>query len=285
MLSWNYAKLHKVQVDSSINRPLRGFSCHLGVDGDQAEMSPSIKYALCLCSLREVFRRMDIIGTSSRPGPEAELVSDFLDAFDAELAAGEKRTIMIEPRLCGARPDIVIIDWDPSVVNSWSAERSTVSKLELQLLQDMFLRKQALISELNSTFARSVGPSLERLFHAGLLDKREGRVVLPPLEKIFAIRKIASFEAKISSMSQAIDQAFKNTWFSSESYILTYSRKPTDRILSKIRARGVGLWLMDEDGDGGPFVRPPSLDLPQSYGSWILNEWIWRNSEPNGNAL
>ncbi|MBD3256766.1 MAG: hypothetical protein GF383_16855 [Candidatus Lokiarchaeota archaeon] len=127
-------------------------------------------------------------------------------------------------------------------------------------------------------FPRRLRHSIARLKAAGLVEYADTVWHLRPLQEVFAVRHIFAFEAKISSLSRALDQANRNTWFASESYVLTPVRHPTTRIVERARSLGIGLWLYSDESSQAPFVQAKRRGIPQSYASWIFNERVWRMS-------
>lgn len=221
----------------------------------------------------------DIHGSPSRPGPEAELVHQFLeislDSIDNEMC----RTVFIEPILESARPDIVVVDWDVSTTMSWPEERSHLKNYDLRLVQ-LLLREGTLSEQrLRFFFPRRLAMSLERLEQAQMIYRDGNLWSLESPQNIFAVRRLVTFEAKISAMSKALNQAHFNTWFASESYVLTDTRNPTNRIVSKARAKGIGLWLLPDRVSYGPYLSAQRYSLPRSYASWIFNELAWKSSK------
>ena len=55
------------------------------------------------------------LGEPSRPGPEAEMVEQFVDEALPRSCRGENRTVLIEPQIGARRPDIVVVYWNPSI--------------------------------------------------------------------------------------------------------------------------------------------------------------------------
>src|SRR5581483_8234047 len=74
---------------------------------------------------------------------------------------------------------------------------------------------------------------------------------------------------------EGLRQAFQNTWFASESYLLL-PRVPRCSDLKKEAARfGVGVAEQNKPLYRSG-VRPRRQHIPLSYASWLFNEWAWR---------
>jgi hypothetical protein len=88
---------------------------------------------------------------------------------------------------------------------------------------------------------------------------------------MFAIRRIIAIEAKISEWRAALDQAFVNTWFTPESYILVPMIPKGAMLFDAAIQRGIGVLSKER-----PCLVPRKLGRPRSYASWLFNEWTWR---------
>jgi len=217
-------------------------------------------------------------GSPSRPGPEADLVQKFVRIALPDPSDGRCRTIFIEPMLATTRPDIVVVDWDPSVSRWWPEERQFLEATDLRLAQLLFIEGALSERKLRVHFPRRLKASLMRLERAGLINSVDDRWTLRHLGDIFAVHRIITFEAKISALSRALKQAHFNTWFASESYVLTTIKQPGDRIIRKAQLRGIGLWLPAEEAPFAPFLSAKQRPLPQSFASWLLNELAWKTA-------
>jgi hypothetical protein len=70
----------------------------------------------------------------SRPGPEQELVEEFLDEEPFLTPEGYHATIFCEPRIESGFPDLVIVLWDKSVTEKWVPKRAKLQRLDIQLM-------------------------------------------------------------------------------------------------------------------------------------------------------
>ena len=75
-----------------------------------------------------------------------------------------------------------------------------------------------------------------------------------------------------------LEQARFNTWFSSESYVLTSVQRPRAQIVERAKLHGVGLWSFPEGAHLEPIVGAQEHPLPQSFASWVFNERAWKVS-------
>lgn len=215
-------------------------------------------------------------GTPLRSGPEADLVKEFVGSDLPECQDGESRCVFIEPRIGSSRPDIVAVYWDSAVTRDWPKARLSLSKLELRLAHLLFVQGPCGEAELEAAFPRRLNGSLRRLEDARMIYCSDGLWLARDLSKIFAVRRIVTVEAKLSAMTRALEQAYINTWFASESYVLTPVKEPRPNTLRTAVATGVGIWLRSEEDGLLPLIHAREQCVPRSYGSWLLNELAWK---------
>lgn len=211
-----------------------------------------------------------------RSGPEQEFVDWFLEQRALRPRKGEHITIFREPRLPSGFPDLVAVSWKESVVQQWVPARRTLTSTDLRLMHHLSTSGPLEIAGLRKYFGTAVRASLERLDASEMVIRRGDTWKAKPLGAVFAARRIVAIEAKISSWTTAVEQAFLNTWFAPESYILAPALPTRYPLLDIASSRGVGvLWGRSTIN----WEMPPKSDcLPRSYVSWLLNDWAWRTS-------
>jgi hypothetical protein len=222
--------------------------------------------------------KVHVQGSPSRPGSEAEMVNSFVDTFFEGPGGLLNRTIFVEPSLGTARPDIVIVDWDRSVTLSWPEERKFLVDTDLRLAHLLYTEGPLPQEMIQVFFPRQTKGSLARLQKAKLIESTHKKWRLCDFQSLFAVRHITALEAKISALSRAIEQAYFNTWFASESYVLSALRRVTNSIIERAESFGVGLWAASEKPCQKPLLPPKKYGLPQSYASWVFNELAWKTS-------
>lgn len=212
-----------------------------------------------------------------RSGPEAEMVDRFIEETDIPSFRSYRTTILREPRLPTGFPDIVAVQWHQPTTVQWKPCRANLSSDDLRLAHLIATRGRTTRDELESYWGRMAVPALKRLQSAGLASEKLGCWRAAPLKASFAVRKIITFEAKISAFARALEQATLNSWFATESYLLVPEKAYIQSIVERCNSRNVGIWI---SGESTPFFRPrPNTHAqPLSYASWILNEWVWRDS-------
>lgn len=209
----------------------------------------------------------------NRPGPESQLVQDFLRNLRFAPARNRKVTVFQEPWLGGACPDIVLVIWNPSVTKRWRSERKQIQRNDLRVVHHLASRGPQTESQLSEVLGLQCQRPLERLYRAGLILRSDIYWHARPMPTIFATLAIIAIEAKISNWKAAIQQALLNTWFASDSYILLPSKPLKDGIFAEASAQGIGVL---EDASPLPIFR--TTMSPRSYVSWELNEWTWQLS-------
>ncbi len=221
---------------------------------------------------------VNISGETSRHGPEAELVDQFLSSRYFETDHDLFYSIFIEPRVGASSPDIVIVCWDSSIGRNWPKERLNLGFAELRIAHLLFLEGPKSKIQLKKFYPRSLESSIKKLLDSELLDEIDGNYYLiKTLDLIFATKEIIAFEAKISSISKAIEQAHRNTWFASKSYVLTRIEEPSKDMIETANKKGVGLWSFNKSFQSDVLIDPLSTPIPNSFISWYFNDLAWRD--------
>ena len=223
-----------------------------------------------------VFRRQ-------RPGPEADLIAEFLENFPFDVPRGCHATVFCEPRIESGFPDLVVVFWSIATANKWKRERADVTQQDIRLVHHLHDSGPASTKQLAAMFTRRLSKSLERLEAAHLI-RDDGKNWRPrPLADSFAVRRIIAIEAKVHDWADAVNQAYLNTWFASDSFVLLPTHKHKQHIRAAARSRGVRLCNPD---DAVSCKRPAFPEkLPRSYASWLFNEWAWRFAQLRGGPL
>jgi predicted transcriptional regulator len=209
----------------------------------------------------------------SRSGPEQELVDWFLEQDAIRPGQGERVTIFREPRVASGFPDLVAVVWEESIASRWNSARRNLTASDLRVMHHLAVTGPVEMEVLTRLFRSQVERSLERLLLAGMVHYSERKWQGRPLPNIFAARRIVAIEAKVSEWRAALDQAFLNTWFTAESYILVPTLPRKTQLLDAALQRGIGV-LCKEHGAWN--FAPSATRTPRSYASWLFNEWAWR---------
>lgn len=212
-----------------------------------------------------------ILFRKGRSGPEQDLVDWFLELRAVKPKKGERLTVFREPRLPSGFPDLVVVVWNESVAARWATERRSVVPADLRLMQHLATAGSARTLDLKLLFGPGTERSLGRLERADMVVLQKGKWRARALSRIFAIRRIVAIEAKVAEWRAALDQAFINTWFTSESYVLVPAIPKGAGLLETALQHGVGVLSKER-----PRLVERRITQPQSYISWLFNEWTWR---------
>jgi hypothetical protein len=212
-----------------------------------------------------------ILFRKGRSGPEQDLVDWFLELHAVKTKRGERLTIFREPRLPSGFPDLVVVVWNESVATKWATERRSIIPADLRLMQHLAIAGPARTLDLKPLFGPETERSLGRLERADMVVLRKGRWQTRALSRTFAIRRIVAIEAKVAEWRAALDQAFINTWFTAESYVLVPAIPKGANLLETALQHGIGVLSKER-----PRLVERQMTRPRSYASWLFNEWTWR---------
>jgi hypothetical protein len=212
-----------------------------------------------------------ILFRKGRSGPEQDLVDWFLELRSVRPRKGERLTIFREPRLPSGFPDLVVIVWKESVAAKWGVDRRNITAADLRLMQHLATAGPGSLSHLKSLFGPDTERSLGRLECSDMVVLQKDQWRARALSRTFAIRRIVAIEAKVAEWRAALDQAFINTWFTSESYVLVPAIPRGASLVETALQHGIGVLSKER-----PRLVERRIRQPRSYASWLFNEWTWR---------
>jgi len=218
-----------------------------------------------------------INGSPRKRGPESDLVMDFLSKQINNSPEDYHQAILIEPSLGNLIPDIVILLWNPVIFRSWEGQLSSLDTFDYKLLQLFYISGPLSFREINKLSKRATTSNLDKLETANLLVRYNDKWTINDPSQIFAIKSITTIEAKISAVEKAISQAFINTWFSSESYILTGNESHHNTTISRATNRGIGIFGKTRKFGYKKILKAREIPIPNSYWAWFFNEFLWIN--------
>lgn len=187
----------------------------------------------------------------------------------SEAKKDERLTIFREPRLPSGFPDLVVVVWNESVAFNWAMERGKIISSDLRLMQYLATTGPAGTLDLKSLFGSETERSLRRLEGAEMVVLQKDAWRARALSRTFAIRRIVAIEAKIAEWRAALDQAFINTWFTPESYVLLPQIPPKSSLLETALQRGIGVLSKEKPG-----LVERRERQPRSYASWLREEKV-----------
>jgi len=223
------------------------------------------------------------VARTSTQGDEFEMVNKYIEHLLNKYQKLKKKkiAIFIEPQIDTGYPDIVIVEYYNNAGVEWNEIRSKLSISDFKILFQIQKQKNAKVSSLIELLGFTEGElskSLNKLSQCGLihLSEKQDYVRNVQLHSYSHINKIVSIEAKINKWSEAIQQASKNVWFSTESYILMNKDSCNDLIVKKCAENGVGIILVN--GVIKTILKSEHRSFPVSYTSLLFNEWIHRKA-------
>jgi hypothetical protein len=210
-------------------------------------------------------------------GPELELILDYLATHIPPPPKGQALTVFQEPGIDSGFPDLVAVYWSQRIASGWGAARVKLTSADIRVAHFLATVGIGDPETLKRFFRTSVSSTLERL-HAANLIRRVGECWRArPLDSIFAVRRLIAIEAKVTNPREGLFQAFQNTWFASESYLLLPKLPRRSDLTDEAQKFGVGV-----AEQGKPLhlsgVRPRRQQIPLSYASWLFNEWAWKSA-------
>jgi hypothetical protein len=219
---------------------------------------------------------LSVQSRTATQGPELDIVRAFVDRGIFARRYGYTVSVFCEPKLESGYPDLVFVHWDCSAADAWPACRAELTADDLRLLHFVHGARSVAREELRARGnPRETERSIERLCAAGTLSVSTRWIRTQPLREIFAVRHIVALEAKIRDWQRGLRQAFLNTWFASESFLLLPRVPSRTRLLEDAARMGVGV-VSAGQSLSAPQVRSRRDRLPRSYASWLFNEWAWR---------
>lgn len=220
-----------------------------------------------------------------RQGPENKLVNEYISAnyyFDSfsflvdDFSEEEKILVFVEPKIGSSFPDIVIVCFDVAASKEWPFSRMNLSSYDLKVLHCIFSNGRSSELYLRKIFPSRLRKSIQNLEAAGVVKSFDGEWEAEPLEEIFAVKRLIAIEAKVHDWERGVKQAFLNTWFTSESYLLMPRIPNSDSAIARAKHFGIGiiegykLIQKDSSSEGKDYN-------PKSYASWLFNEWAWKS--------
>lgn len=208
-------------------------------------------------------------------GAEYKMVEEYVYSALFAPEVGKEKIFFLEPQVDSTFPDIVVVYFESEIAKEWSQKRAKLNKLDVRVLHYVFLEKAVEQAKLKLVFPGGFSKSLRRLLDADLVDYEEETWRVRPLQEIFAVQRLIAIEAKIKNWQGGLQQAFNNTWFASESYLLLPSIPKASNLVQDAKHLGVGL-LTSQCSFLCSKLPSKINQLPTSYASWLFNEWAWQ---------
>lgn len=206
------------------------------------------------------------------------------DAFIPRVVRSKSSCIRVfrELRTGYGRPDIVVVEFDKQIVAERRKESTLRGRMPLVNAFAMtYLADRRWVShhQLGSYLSVS-GGALKKLIRdlvdRGLVESNGHLIKARPRAKTLAIRRMWVFEAKLYNWRQAIDQAQRHLWFTSDSYVLMPDRRQSllQTVKGECVKRGIGLIIFGVDGSYRLVVRSAKRGFINSPVLWSINEQL-----------
>jgi len=223
-------------------------------------------------------KSIGLISRVSTEGNELELVNRYVSFLKNKNKKNIDKclAVFIEPKLDSGYPDIVIIEFRKKNMSKLY-ERSTYLDIrDLKILFECMRLKEVTIkgiSDLLGFEPNEVKQSIIKFRKLNFIKSEiSNKIIIDYKILNNAIKKIISIEAKIDKWNEALEQANRNFWFATESYILLNKEKCNNNILEECSRNGVGIILVN--GSINTILESKSKVYPVSYGSLQFWEWI-----------
>ena len=217
------------------------------------------------------------VGARSRtpaPGPESELIEEFLQSMEIRLAPGTAVTVYRETALECGFPDVVLVQWRWRQTRRWPQARASLLVSDYKVLQFLQHFDCVTKSDLATRFGRSIMAAVERLVDADVVTTTTNLVRARPLRHTYAVQRIIAIEAKLRDGAGALKQAQRNFWFATDSWILWHDDFYSPSVEQRAAAQSIVTVHPNEHLIELTDLCTPRF--PRSYAAWLFNDWSWR---------
>ena len=220
---------------------------------------------------------LSIVLRQSTEGPELDIVYHFFEEHLRNFQTEYDLAVFVEPRLDSGFPDMVVAFWNKEISEKWSFARSLLQRSDILLMHHVNLTGELPITLLSDRMgAKKSAATIQRLLDAGVVELTASALIKKPLNEVFAINRLIAIEAKVRHWKKGLEQAFRNTWFASETYLLLGAIPQSQPMLADAARLGVGI-LDKHHSISNPYADSKVGELPVSYASWLFNEWVWKH--------
>lgn len=229
--------------------------------------------------LKKSIKKIGYISRTITNGSEYDMVNRYVEFIKNKYdnLKYKNAAIFIEPKLDSGYPDIVIVEYSSNTDVYWNNERMKLTITDYKILYHIQIVKYISIVKLSellgfpeSTIIKSISHLNScKLVHISKSGKYVRNVKLKGYSKIL---NIISIEAKLDKWSEAIKQAERNIWFSTESYILMNKDFCNTSIINDCKSKGIGIILIN--GSIHFALKSQKRSFPVSYASLLFNEWL-----------
>lgn len=212
---------------------------------------------------------------------EAELVGRFAAILGAERASDDC-VLMRELRTGYGVADLALVQVDPEVIRK-RRERvvpgAGLSSTAAYVIANLYGPEALELEALGALLRMSrweLQSALGELLDRDIVSLQGGVVsLLDPAERL-AIRRVITYEAKLTKWRLAIAQAQRHLWFCSQSYVLLPELSPSlsSSVPDTCQRHGVGLVQLSSDGE---MIICSVAESPLTGSTpflWVLSEYL-----------
>lgn len=207
---------------------------------------------------------------------EKELVQYFLKNENKK----KNTIIFVEVDTNYGRPDIVIVNYDETVLNKRISEYKNVTFERLHsyalayLYKKRWVKVETLKNFLNISLKRTE-KIISDLKQRNLIEENNHLIKIKKNKEVLVVKRIKVFEAKLANWKYVIEQAERHLWFTNESSVLLPDLSTETIFKSKkfCEAKGIGLTIAKKN----KVVRYLSVQKPSLINTpllWEINERI-----------
>ena len=224
---------------------------------------------------------INYINRTSTAGDEFNMVNKYVNHIKkwSEGLSKKQIAVFLEPQLESGYPDIVIVEFYNPSIDLWCESRSKLKSIDLKILVHIIntssysigIKK---ISESLGYDENQVKKSIKLLAECQLIyySKSHNYVRKKDVKRWSGITRIIAIEAKMNKWKQAMEQAGRNIWFCTDSYVLLNKEKCSEEVYNTCKKNGVGI-ILSNRRIFTP-LKSAHRKYPISYASLQFNEWI-----------
>lgn len=167
--------------------------------------------------------------------------ADMLHARYSSMGGASRILIVYEPSVDSGYPDLVVLRYTQTFMKHWDDTRCKLGNTDLKVLS-FLLSNHASTEGIAKTLgfsAKAIDASISRLAESSLVFKEGNEWRSYKRDRVFGIKEIVSHEAKMQSASCVHRQAVMNKRFSSSSYAILFSKRPTTTTKSLFAKTGI----------------------------------------------
>lgn len=217
-------------------------------------------------------------------GTEFDMVKEFIEFRKSIFSESRnsKLAVLLEPKINGAFPDILFVEYNPLMYKTWEKSRSRLNISDLKILHFLAKNPEQCAERISAILFADlsiVSQSLRKLEKSNLITCTDSKYLVI-YNALLGISKIEAVEAKVGKWKQVFSQAILNKNFASASWVIIKARSFLDeKVVSEFYNNGIGLYLYQNMS----FIKihdAAESEITTSHDSLLVNEWIGRYLNP-----